>query len=716
MSVDANQTALDSTEHQTVYVFGPSNGAVHEQPRPSKRRKVAKKPKGDEKGGPKAYFPTLLNNTESPECVLLRQKLYEGSWAAIESQILSILGEANEKTLSEVTNFLNLSVNAKNPEGIPTGLITTGQNTASQELLFSQLAERVQGETDALIVTIRPGDASNLRAALKKLIRDATNTDHDDEDERSASSATGGHKFLNYDLQLLQNHLRSSKHRQVVVAFQDSESFDSTLLTELIELLQSWLDRIPFVLLFGIATSVELFHERLPRSATLCLQGVQFDVEQTSKTLVTIFQKVIASSDIRLRLGGSFIAALLERQHDQVYSLQTFIAALKYAYMCHFYANPLSILLVNSGDLEKNVVPLLQPEHVEAIRMLPSFKAMVERRIKGGDVDGLKELINSDEELIQLVVKTLQEKDVIMFNNLRRLEVLRTLLSISTSNATNPTELYVKFFGDRLSGSDFIQDTVGSCKRYVPAEVVTLVSAIRKALSKDGDIEESQSHPVSDHEFLETLCVLEDKTTALIKAAADSGKPLQSRYTIQSQTLRTTVVAQKVQLSKREFVLSDQDAAFTSVIDNLTEALDQYFDFDSPQHLFLNEIWIYDSKSPYREVFTPRPRHAIERALSVPHDYLGCTCCKTANGGLSSTQPATATLYQLYLETGGLINVFDLWSAFHSIVGAEDGGEEDERSCLMLFYKALADLRLLGMVKNSKKKTDHLAKLSWKGL
>lgn len=123
--------------------------------------------------------------------------------------------------------------------------------------MFSQLAERVHSETDALIVTIRPGDASNLKAALKKLIRDATNTDHDEEDERSASSVPGvsshislsvlpgaeadrhqGHKFLNYDLQLLQNHLKSSKHRQVVVAFQDSESFDSTLLTELIKLFQ----------------------------------------------------------------------------------------------------------------------------------------------------------------------------------------------------------------------------------------------------------------------------------------------------------------------------------------------------------------------------------------------------------------------------------------------------------------------------------------------
>ncbi|OBT71671.1 hypothetical protein VF21_10581 [Pseudogymnoascus sp. 05NY08] len=716
MSVDANQAALDSTEHQTVYVFGPSNGATHEQPRPSKRRKVAKKPKEGEKVGSKAYFPTLLNNTESSECVLLRQKLYEDSWAAIKSQILSILGEANEKTLSEVTNFLNVSVTAKNPEGIPTGLITTGQNTASQELLFSQLAERVHGESDALIVTIRPGDASNLKAALKKLIRDATNTDHDDEDERSASSVPGGNKFLNYDLQLLQNHLKSSKHKQVVVAFQDSESFDSTLLTELIELFHSWLDRIPFVLLFGIATSVELFHERLPRSATLCLQGVQFDVEQTSKTLVTIFQKVIASPDIRLRLGGSFIAALLERQHDQVYSLQTFIAALKYAYMCHFYANPLSILLGSSNDLESTVVPLLQPEHAEAMRMLPSFKAMVEHRIEEGDISGLKDLINSDEELVQLAVKTLQEKDLMMFTNLRRLAALHTVLSISTSTPTDPTELYVKFFADKFRESDFIQDAINSCKRYAPAEVIALAGVIRGILARDSDTGETESYSVSEDEFLEAISALEEKTATMVQEAEESGKPLQSRYTMQSQSLRTTVVAQKVQLSKRESVLSEQGAAFTSVIDKLAETLEHYFNFDSPQDLFLNEIWIYDSKSPYREVFTPRPRHAIERALSVPHDYLGCTCCKSATGGLSSSHPATATLYQLYLETGGLINVFDLWSAFHTIVGADDGEERDERSCLMLFYKALADLRLLGMVKNSKKKTDHLAKLSWKGL
>lgn len=33
-----------------------------------------------------------------------------------------------------------------------------------------------------------------------------------------------------------------------------------------------------------------------------------------------------------------------------------------------------------------------------------------------------------------------------------------------------------------------------------------------------------------------------------------------------------------------------------------------------------------------------------------------------------------------------------------------------------LFSRALAELKYMGMVKNSRKKVDHLAKLSWKGL
>jgi origin recognition complex subunit 3 len=89
------------------------------------------------------------------------------------------------------------------------------------------------------------------------------------------------------------------------------------------------MDRIPFVLLFGIATSVELFNERLSRSASRCLLGTQFEVEQTSSILEDVFLKVVAGATAPLRLGPLLVSSLMERQDNHVQSIQAFISTLK---------------------------------------------------------------------------------------------------------------------------------------------------------------------------------------------------------------------------------------------------------------------------------------------------------------------------------------------------------------------------------------------------
>lgn len=58
----------------------------------------------------------------------------------------------------------------------------TGPNIASQGLLFEQLSAHLKEEINGPIFTFRSGDASNLKAVLKQLIRDATNQNHGDED------------------------------------------------------------------------------------------------------------------------------------------------------------------------------------------------------------------------------------------------------------------------------------------------------------------------------------------------------------------------------------------------------------------------------------------------------------------------------------------------------------------------------------------------------
>jgi origin recognition complex subunit 3 len=82
--------------------------------------------------------------------------------------------------------------------------------------------------------------------------------------------------------------------------------------------------------------------------------------------------------------------------------------------------------------------------------------------------------------------------------------------------------------------------------------------------------------------------------------------------------------------------------------------------------------------SSAEQAVMPKPRFAIERALSTPHDYLNCTCCASGPGvGLSPTHPSASILYQLYLECGVLINTADLWSAFQHMVCGEDGQDCD---------------------------------------
>jgi len=79
---------------------------------------------------------------------------------------------------------MTLSSQRKRGTGkVPTGFIVTGPNIASQSLLFKQLAQRLRTEINGPVVILRSGDASNLKAALKQVIRDATNQRATDDDE-----------------------------------------------------------------------------------------------------------------------------------------------------------------------------------------------------------------------------------------------------------------------------------------------------------------------------------------------------------------------------------------------------------------------------------------------------------------------------------------------------------------------------------------------------
>lgn len=82
--------------------------------------------------------------------------------------------------------------------------------------------------------------------------------------------------------------------------------------------------------MFGVATSVELLQNRLPKSACELLYGAQFDAAQGASVLEQVIVKAaVAAHDVPLRIGPSLLETLMSRQRDQVAGIQAFISSLK---------------------------------------------------------------------------------------------------------------------------------------------------------------------------------------------------------------------------------------------------------------------------------------------------------------------------------------------------------------------------------------------------
>ena len=83
------------------------------------------------------------------------------------------------------------------------------------------------------------------------------------------------------------------------------------------------------MLLFGISTSVEIFQDRLPRSALRCMHGSQFDVVQSDELLERIFACTVIGNDVPFRIGPTLGNTILQRQRQHIQGPQDFIDALQ---------------------------------------------------------------------------------------------------------------------------------------------------------------------------------------------------------------------------------------------------------------------------------------------------------------------------------------------------------------------------------------------------
>lgn len=315
---------------------------------------------------------------------------------------------------------------------------------------------------------------------------------------------------------------------------------------------------------------------------------------------------------------------------------------------------------------------------------------------ENGSAQQVRRLLEDDDHLLQQATQHINHGQETMKGIFQAVSILHTCLQCTqTMKKNSRSDLSIRALSGELSESQTIEDMLATLKISDSEKLRTLIERLADDNPVPGISEDFQN---------------------LVQSNAEAG-PLQSAYNVNSSVVKTTVEQQRVHLSKGQAQLSAQDLEYTQLINELIDGLRGYFtaNLNNPQDLPLHEVFLFDLRNPLKETFAPRPRFAIERALTSPFDYL-ISSSDVSETRISAKQPATAILYQLYLESGALINVHDLWQAFRAVFESEQGDRCDDRVVMALFYSAMSELKTFGMVKNTRKKADHLAKSAWMGL
>lgn len=328
------------------------------------------------------------------------------------------------------------------------------------------------------------------------------------------------------------------------------------------------------------------------------------------------------------------------------------------------------------------------------------FTRFCEDLVEQGSFDAVRSLLDNDDYLLQEIRRHLALGQHRMRKLFQAVQIIRTCLTrLQPSNKTAMADLPIRALSGELAESTILGELLTSLRRLDSQSLADLLAFIpieRDELPEFGEI----------YEELKTL-----------QQAHPGPEPIRSEHDARYSIVQTTVVKQQVRLRKSKAKVPQESVEYTKIVDRLYATAETYFAkcLVRPQDLFLHEIFLFDFRNPLKETFTPRPRYAIERALSNPFDYLVSSSEQTQTK-VSAEQPPTGILYQLYLESGSLVNVYDLWHAYLAVFESEKGEECDERLLLTLFYRGLADLKALGLLKSSRKKADHIAKSGWLGL
>nr|XP_009666645.1 PREDICTED: origin recognition complex subunit 3 isoform X3 [Struthio camelus australis] len=613
---------------------------------------------------------------------------------------------------------------------IPTAALVLGVNVTDHDLTFKSLSEVLQNNITPYVALLQAKDCPGIKNLMQKLMGQLMNCyiDVDSSDEEdyiqvsqnrircSMASLISWYENITKktDSETPSKKRTSSRHLRsppVVVVFKDMESFTTKVLQDFIVISSQHIRELPLVLIFGIATSPMIIHSLLPHSVSSLLCIELFQSLSCKEHLSTIIDKLLLTTQFPFKLSEKVLQVLINifLYHD--FSVQNFIKGFQLCIVEHFYSQPLSVLCCQLVEAKKRVNSLSHSQ-CENVRRLPSFRRYVENQVSEKQIA----LLTADNFLKEVIQKLLEDLHVYHENYV---PVLRCLHVFTSSLPKYPLgkqirELHCACLENRVWETEEYESSLQLARMLNKSDLVTVLEKCVEIFVSSSGKEfdkavEKLKEFLAEFQKLEGACQERDESVS-------SQKELQKKtdlYHLQKTLLELKESRRSKKLTKFEMLRFE----VVDFIDNLVR------NYLTPSdHKTLHEIMYFNTASALREHLNAAPRIALHTALNNPYCYLKNQALKSDGGSISNKAPDICIAYKLHLECGRLINLVDWLEAFSTVVMAVEGPNADAAASDQVddiiharFIRAVSELELLGFVKPSKQKTDHVARLTWGG-
>ncbi|XP_042109346.1 origin recognition complex subunit 3 isoform X4 [Ovis aries] len=682
------------------------------------------------------YFNKGKNASEDSK---LRFETYQLIWQQMKSETERLQEELNKNLFDSLIEFLQTSHSGlwKNSEDwsceiklreIPTAALILGVNVTDHDLTLRSLTEVLQNNVTPYVVSLQAKDCPDMKHFLQKLVSQLMDCKVDVQ-SKEKESVQVIQKNVHYSMDSLsawymsvtqtdpkmprKKRTFSSQWQSppVVLILKDMESFTTKVLQDFIIISSQHLHEFPLILIFGIATSPVVIHRLLPHavSSLLCIE--LFQSLSCKEHLTTVLDKLLLTTQFPFKLSEKVLQILTNifLYHD--FSIQNFIKGLQLSLLEHFYSQPLSVLCCNLPEAKRRT-HFLSANQCENIRRLPSFRRYVEKQSSQKQVA----LLTSDRSLKEETQSLLENLHVYHTNYFL---VLRCLHQFTSSLPKYPLgrqirELYCMCLEKNIWDSEEYASVLQLLRLLAKDELMAMLQNCFKVF-QSSSAKELGNTAKKIEEFLAQFQSL-DETKEEEDTSQLQSKGLQKTdlYHLQKSLLEMKELRSTSKRQTKFEVLREQVVSF---VDSLVR---EYL--LPPDTQPLHETLYFSSAHTLRQHLNAAPRIALHTALNNPYYYLKNEALRSEEGCIPNVAPDICIAYKLHLECSRLINLVDWSEAFATVVTAAEKmdansvtSEERNEVIHARFIRAVSELELLGFIKPTKQKTDHVARLTWGG-